>query len=600
MENEGLTKNHLNGSNNNNNNNSFADDWVVCDEEKPRNIKKESEGSLSGLEELCGATGERPDAPLSNTNTGNKPESTESALSIDNENSDMRTIFAAAVEVENSPLTIKIAKSVSDEDSDQNAENVTRSEFENGLLFYVTATAHQAAPISQKDRHKSCPALSSSSSDEDIFADEKKCNTWPKYPRNGLGNWEDERCHNGPTKLRRRPSGIEKRIRLSHFRPLSPGSLRKSLSQSAVYPKENYVAYDENAVRRVRFPVSLKRSVSNVTEYNSSDAIVNRRNRSSEVYEGQLVRRERATPLQSFENDVEDGSGDEDKTGGYEGAKPAGIHNNENDIDQGMKIEDEKFEDIITKIDENDLSSSSFVVIDDIIHQEEKEADEQTKVTGNEGPNEEVSEGMPLSSTSFVEEDLVVIDKLRLDEIMVEDERAIKEPVNDFQYLDILPSKKGQKSKHETQTFDTSQKSLSVQQGSGLTPLADTQQPQTKVVQSKDLPASKIATKKASFPVLTRKKESSSSVRPMSNRLSNSYTELPNKAETPRASVDNKGRLPKKLNKRVSDLVANFEKTKDGCVKQKESKGNVAGSSSDVKIGANSKKQPQLGKRRGK
>ena len=586
MKNQGTQSNQASS----NNNNIVGDDWIVY-EEKPLSINENDDRCTGQFEKSPETTGETRNDPLSTGNTENKLENTSSFVqttksgsNLDDEN--MRAIVAAALEVENSPLTIKIAKSVSDDDNNNTIENVAKSEFGDGLLFYVTA--HQAAPMAQRDRYKSCPILSSSSSDEDIFADENKSNTWPKYLKSVKRNVEDEGFHKGPTNLRRRLSGIEKRIRLSHFRPPSPGSLKKSLSQSAVYPKENYVAYDESTVRRPRFPASLKRSVSNVTEYNTNKAFVGASNRPCEFHGKGWLRRETI----AIRNDEE--SDDEGKSTEYDRSRTEKSHDRESDIKEEMKIDVEDCEDVMEKTDVNDMSNS-FVVIDDISNEDEEKSDEPAEAVDHEG--------VSLSSTSLVEEDLVIIDRVKFDEAPVEaddtyDQSALKETISDFQFVSSPVLKKEEKPKRLSDRSEVLKKSSSGQQGSGL-PVFAKAHPAKNLNQNRDQPASKIATRKTSTPVLAGKKESLSNIRPMSNRLSHSHAELSSKTETPRASVDNKGRLPKKLNKRVSDLVANFEKTKDGSVQQKGSKSGAVGSSV-AKTEVSEKKQLNFGKRRGK
>jgi len=561
----------------------------ACKEEKPHSSNEDSSRGKNRLEDFGALIESNIDTPLNNRDTENQVEgisslshTTEDGSNLDDKNNDMRAIIAAEVGVENSSLTIKIARSVSDDDDDKSLENVTKSEFEDGLLFYVTA--HQTAPISQDDRHKSCPKLDICDSAEDIFTEENKCNTWPKYSKREIENLSEERFHNVPTKLRRRLSGIEKRIHLSHFRPPSPGSLKKSLSQSAVYPKENYVAYEECVVKKPRFLASLKRSVSNVTEYITNDPQA-----SGERHVGKRWARREKTAPNLFGDDVVDEPHDEDKTGGLNKCSYLENRCSERDIHEERKNEVLECEDVPVKDAILDMSNS-FVVIDDVDDQDEKETLEKAEPTENGV--------ISLSSASLLEEDLVIIETVTSEKIALKDHdvcelSTVKDPAGNIECNDEPVLKNEEKPGNVIDRPQIVGKSSQEQAGVGLPQPAKSRLTKH-LSHKKDKPVSKVIQGKTSSPVAVGSKESSSIIRPMSTRLSQSHVELSKKAETPRTSSDNnRGRLPKKLNKRVSDLVANFEKTKDGDVQQKGSRSNV-----DATSETNERKQLNFGKRR--
>ena len=561
------------------------DNLGACKEEKPHSLKEDSSRSKNQLEVFGAVNESGTDVPLSNRDTAENQVEDITSLSQtteDDKNNEMRTIVAAEVGVENSSLTIKIARSVSDDDDDKAIEDVTKSEFEDGLLFYVTA--HQAAPISQNDRHTSCPKLDISDSTEEIFSEENKSNTWPKYSKREFENLSEERFHNGPTKLRRRLSGIEKRIHLSHFRPPSPGSLKKSLSQSAVYPKENYVAYEESVVKKPRLPASLKRSVSNVTEYLTNGAPDN-----DEPHVGKRwVRREKAVPNLFGDDNVVDECYGENITGALCKSSSEENRCSERDTDEERKIEVKECEDLVVETGVQDVSSS-FVVIDDIDDQDEKETLEKAEPMENGV--------VSLSSTSLLEEDLIIIEAVTSEKIALTDhdvceQSAMKNSAGNIE-CDVEPLLKNEEKPGNVidEPQDVGKRSQE-QTGVGLSQPAKARLTKH-FSHSKDKPVSRVIQRKTSSPVAVRSKESSAIIRPMSNRFSQSHVELSNKAET--SSDNNRGRLPKKLNKRVSDLVANFEKTKDGDAQKKGSRSNV-----DAQSETSEKKQLNFGKRCGK
>ena len=579
-------------------NTSVDDEWVVYGSEQP-SFKQECIKSKKQEEESCGTAQEDNNPPL-NQVTENKQQNLhlsahENGSSLDDENNDMKAIIAAEVEVENSPLTIKIAKSVGEDDNNNHVENAAKSEFEDGLLFYVTA--HQiAAPISPRDLHKSCPILSSSSSDEDVFADENKSNTWPKYPKDEVQKAQDGRSRNGPTNLRRRLSGIEKRIRLSHFRTPSPGTLRRSLSQSAVYPKENYVAYEEDGVNRPRFPVSLKRSVSDVTAYNTSDSFVKKIENSPKPVRKSWLRREKTAP-DSFGKEVAYKSSDDDKSSEADHEQFVRLNSIEKHDTEDHKSKEINSgaleEDNVTDIDDNDIVTN-FVVIDDVSRDNEKGGDKPSDVVDDGGES--------LNNATLVDEDLVIIDTVNFEE-SAPDSKALgseqyreKELVINEKTAGSPVLRKEAKAKPSIEKSETLQKNSPGQQGSGL-PIFVKAHPTKPAIQNKS--HSKITTRKLSVPAVTGKKETPAGLRPMSKRISHSQAELSSKTETPNSRIDEKGRLPKKLNKRVSDLVANFERPKDGHAQQKVNKTGVT-RPYVVKTDDKEKKWSSSGKNRGK
>lgn len=564
---------------------SVDDEWVVFGEDKSqkrnpptgkgRHVGKEA----GGTETHSIQSKSTVDIENAKSENDSGEEERPTHPSVDDEANDMRAILAGEVGVENSPLTIKIAKSVSEDDNNNSVENAANSDFDNGLLFYVTA--HQTAPISRTERHKSCPVLSSSS-DEEIFGNESKWNTWPKYPKDEVRKVQDKR---GPTTLRRRLSGIEKRIRLSHFRTPSPGTLKRSLSQSAVYPKENYVSYEVgDGVDRLQFSKPLKRSVSDVTGYNTcgpseikSPGI--KKPNSTAFSRRPRLRRERTAP-DSFDYEPESESDREEDLHDDAGEKETVIKITSNDEDDHAEVID---------------ISSSFVVVDEIDKDERQEQ--------HNAPEAAATGDQKFQSSSFVDEDLVIIDKVKsVEEIPVEYDildgkaSADKEPLNDRSIPTAEPSEEA-KPKPSTGQSDVLRKTSPGQTGSSL-PVFVTASESKIGNQSKSQITVKSG-RKTSVPVQAAKKESTSSLRPMWKRISHSQVELTSKTEVPKSSIEDRGRLPKKLNRRVSDLVANFEKPKDKPLHQKGDKTLALGSSSLRNV-ANEKKSSNLAKHRGK
>eukprot|EP00794_Sanderia_malayensis_P007010 gene7010-7795_t len=191
------------------------------------------------------------------------------------------------IEIDNSQMTVKIVENSNDDN------NNLPLEAENDHEMIICVTGHQHLPSA---RPKSCSMLNSipilnsgnvspSLSAKDDDTDESSVT---------------EELRRGST-LKRRLSGIEKRIRSAQLR--SPGALRKAFSHGTVYPKENYVAFDENT-GKLRRP--LKRSQSDLTVYHRPQYTKGDAPKVPPIVSKPWLRRERTSPELVAEESKED------------------------------------------------------------------------------------------------------------------------------------------------------------------------------------------------------------------------------------------------------------------------------------------------------
>ena len=462
----------------------------------------------------------------------------------------MKTVLAGEVDVENSPLRIKIVKSVSEDDNNNNnnISSESKLQFADGLLFYVTG--HASSNLGPKEKHKSCPALSASS-DEDVFETESHSNTWPKYPKDEV---QLSREHfRSDSRQRKSLSGIEKRIRLSHFRAPPLGSLKRSLSIGAVYPKENYVAYDEHEYRRPQSS-PLKRSVSDVTAYATCMQLPY--GKSPPVSRKPLIRREKTAPgsLQSSDSsDVEksEDSSDEEELK-TEGKK------NVVDVDGSVTCDIEDIEEVSNVLIGTEKGVSGSLGQENFEEGDLKAVEDS--VTCTVEPHLEaaadVKEGPIMSVDNVISSQESLSTPLSDDKLYLSDESETNKISTSRQEIRRKVSKE-QPLRNSTQC----------QLSSGL-PLFSKSKNQAlaKTQGSVKVP------RKFSVPLPASKKDSTVKSRSMLSRECRSQIDLSSKKQE---KIDDKITLPKTLNRRVSDLVANFEKTKDGPTQQKEDKAGV-------------------------
>ena len=500
------------------------------------------ENTANECEEYIEAAAERSEDTGSEAAIGDLSDTDES----------MKTILAAEVGVENSPLKIKIA-SVSEDDNNNNIiEPGKKLEFKDGLLFYVTA--HQQRGLSPKDKHQSCPVLNSDP--DDVFTDGGQVNTWPRSaPKDAIELHRDYlRDKPGTPNLKRTLSGIEKRIRSSQFRTPSPGALRRSLSHGALYPKENYVAYDEERYTRSEL-IALKRSFSDETLCGRVRSPSGRFPKAPPLSRRPWMRREKTAPelLQSSTRSESDEGQDEDacKRSDALFAEPAA-----DDISRDANETCGTEEKLAKEVPDEEVSEF------------EAEADEleaETKEVRESDADEQKSE----SEIPIQEMDLESVEESLFEAEMIAIESSAPPQVSSINSDDweTIPYSYNQEST-EVATAEkprgtslnkvTGLRKPSPVSGSSGLPVFVKNLPSSKGDTAKRTPIPSKAPRKYSAPAPHAKREFS---KPQENlrRISQSQMEL-SKDKERKVSIDDKIKPPKKLNRRVSDMVANFEK----------------------------------------
>ncbi|XP_065059270.1 ankyrin repeat domain-containing protein 26-like isoform X2 [Rhopilema esculentum] len=543
-------------------NTSVDDEWVVFGNNEDDLLSPEAQKGLKGEEGLFAKSEEGNDTQDKREDTGLKSFPREGHGGLSSADADphadpnnMKTVLAGEVDVENSPLRIKIVKSVSEDDNNNNnnISSESKSQFADGLLFYVTG--HASSNLGPKEKHKSCPALSASS-DEDAFETESHSNTWPKYPKDEV---QLSREHfRSDSRQRKSLSGIEKRIRLSHFRAPPLGSLKRSLSIGAVYPKENYVAYEEHEYRRPQSS-PLKRSVSDVTAYATCMQLPY--GKPPPVSRKPLIRREKTAPGSLQSSDSSDVEKSEDSSDEEE-LKTVG-KKNVVDVDGSVTCDIEDIEEVSNVLnDGTDIGTEKG----------------RSGSLGQENFEEGSLKAVEDSVTCTVEPHLEAAADVKEGPIMSADnvissQEPLSTPLSDdkLNVSDESETDKISTSRQETRRKVSKEQALGnstpCQLNSGLPVFSKSKnQALAKTQGSVKVP------RKFSVPLPASRKDSTVKSRSMLSRECRSQIDLSSKKQE---KIDDKITLPKTLNRRVSDLVANFEKTTDGPTQQKEAKTGV-------------------------
>lgn len=507
---------------------------------------RELERTAKEGEEGSEATVERSEDTESEAATGDSNETDEN----------MKTILAAEVGVENSPLKIKIASVSEDDDNNNNIiEPGKKLEFKDGLLFYVTA--HQQRGLSPKDKHQSCPDLNNDP--DEVFTDEGQLNTWPRSaPKDAVELHRDHiKVKPGTPNLKRTVSGIEKRIRSSQFRTPSPGGLRRSFSHGALYPKENYVAYDEERYTRSEL-IALKRSFSDETLCGRVRSPSGRFPKAPPLSRRPWMRREKTAPelLRSSKRSQSDESEDEDV----------------------RKRSDALFAEKVANGSGKDAKEASDIV-DDLAREAADEEVSEVGVDGDDlerdikevtesGTDEQQSESeIPIqeNASESAEEPL-----FEAEMIAIENSAPPQVPSLDCDDWEIIPYSDNQESTEIATTEKQRRPSInkvtglrrpSPVSGSNGLPVFVKNLPSSKGNTAKRTPIPSKAPRKYSAPAPHAKRDISKAQENM-RRISQSQMEL-SKNKDKKVSIDDKIKPPRKLNRRVSDMVANFEKPKE-------------------------------------
>ena len=223
---------------------------------------------------------------------GDSVDASDSIDLSEDQDSIMKTRVMKEIEINDSPLTIKIAESIDEYDANNNPSDDLKVT-DHGLMFYVTG--HQRPGLTS--RHKSCPALFSDKDDDGIVDDLSVRSQSQKSSTSEFSVDHDDECADVKTKplLTKKLSGIEKRIRNNSMRSPSPGTLRKCYSHGAIFPKDNYVSFDDS-MDTPKYLYALKRSFSDVTLYRRVRSSSGRFPKTPPLLRKPWLRREKTAP----------------------------------------------------------------------------------------------------------------------------------------------------------------------------------------------------------------------------------------------------------------------------------------------------------------